>query len=387
MSPDLETRLRRELGRRGDALTDAPLTLDAVTGRARQIRRRQRRNAALGAVAVVAALAVPAALLVPDVADRTGPRPATGAPELSEGPLLPYVRQGVLVRPDGESVRVPAGDWHDAVLLADGRLLLAGSNETGARIVDVDGEVSPLSGDVVADADAEAAAWARPDGSVVVLGEDGAVTELPGGRLSGVELTDVTAVALLGDTCAEPRTGDDCRVVFEGMRPDGTVVNLVSSSDDGTAEPFVPAFGSVSDVSLDERFVAGQVSVTEDGGCSGVWSTLLDLMTWPEPDCNLTRMQFAPDGRRLYAVDVRSDGLGPTKGYLVGIDDDVVHATLDPSGTILDVAWETTASLLAVVHREGIGFFLVRFTLGGSEDDLIGPIPGDPLETRPLMLP
>lgn len=398
MTPDLETRLRRELGRRGDALTDAPLTFDAVAGRARRIRRRQRRTAVLGVAAAVAALAVPAALVAPEVTDRPAPTPATRTPSppVLDDPLVPYVRDDALLRPDGGRTALPDGDWQDVALLADGRMILTRSTDDGdLEAVSVDGDrdgeiggPSPLSGRVVTDAPGDAAAWTRPDGSVVVLGSDGAVTDLPGARLSGVELANPTVVALLGDTCGEVRTGDDCRVVLQGMLPDGTVTNLVSRHPDAMAQPFVPALGSVSDVSADGRFVAGQISVTDEGGCSGLWSVERSAMLWR--DCNLNRMEFAPDGRHLYAVDVRSDGYGPTKGYVVGVDDDIVDATLDPDGTILDVAWETNGSLLAVVDREGVGTFLVRLTLDGDEEDLVGPLPGGELGpdgVPVLMLP
>lgn len=387
MSPDLETRLRRELGRRGDTLTDAPLTFEAVTGRARQLRRRQRRTTALVAAAAVAALAVPVALVAPAVTDRSTPPPATRTPSppVLDDPLLPYVREGVLYRPDGSARKLPEDDWLDIALLADGRMVLSRSTDTGDLEAVVDGESSPLSGRVATDPDREAAAWVSRDGTVVVLGNDGAVTDLPGGRLSGVELENTSVVALLGDTCAEVGTVDDCRVVLQGTQPDGTVVNLVSSAADDMAQPFVAAFRSVSDVSWDGRYVAGQITVTDDGGCSGLWSLERNEMLWQ--DCNLGRMVFAPDGRHLYAIEAQSDGYGPTKGYIVGVDDDIVDATLEPDGTILDVAWETNGSLLAVVDREGAGFFLVRFTLDGDEEDLLGPLPGDELGPPVLMLP
>ena len=377
---DLESRLQRELARRGDALHGAPLTFADVAGRARLIRRRRRSAALAGAALAIAAIAVPAALIAPSATDRGGPPPASRTPRVvdADGVAIPFVREGVLHRGDSSVLRLPGRDWQDMTELADGQIVLSRSAGTGreAMIVLPGGDTlpTPLSGSVVANADRTAAAWAAPDGTVVGVraGSEELIDFGSGG------LTDASVVALAGD-CVEK---SDCTVVVEGTNENGEAVAYPGSPSPVADFAMLPV-DRVDDLRLDgERaLVAGQ----DSEGCSGVWEWN-GTPAWAQPSCDLSGLRFAPDGRHLYAVDAEVEGLGPTRAYVVGAGDGAVAATLEPRGTILDMAWESDSDVLAVVARPE-GEVLVRFGLDGSSEDVIGPVPGGDVGAPTLMLP
>ena len=136
----LTDELGRELHRRVDAMYDAPLTLDAVRGRARSIRRRRRVAAASSIAAAVAVVATLSAVL-PGLDRADTPQPA---PEPSPARGASVLHDGVVTLPGGDTVSVDLANTNVSQfgVLTDGRIVVANQAEQSVQVFAPDGSLA-----------------------------------------------------------------------------------------------------------------------------------------------------------------------------------------------------------------------------------------------------
>ena len=220
-----------------------------------------------------------------------------------------------------------------------------------------------------------------PDGSIVGwLGDDGAPRVVEGGGsrtwdLPVVEDGAEIAAVLGAGTCKEGVDGNGCAVLVNGVS--GAYVSashgLVDSA--GTAL-------HVADASSNGR-VAGLVSTTDHGSCSGLWKSS-GTLGWKT--CDLTLGAFSPDETRILAGGARPDT--SAQHELAFLDDaGRVLAHFGPGGdaSILETAWEDDDHALAVVH-DGQRWSVVRLGVDGSLEYAVAPRPGREGD-QPFILP
>lgn len=411
MTPHEDEVLARALRGQVDGLTEAPLTVDDIAGKARRIRRNRRIAGVVGGVAV-AAMALPAGLMSGSVLDRSdappvltqGPSPTqaveptdttepsplpasrpldvsdleTGAP-----PALAYATvpadgsEGTLHTRDGREVQLPGSvshfaplDWTTLVQVWD-----ATANEELLYLMADNGDLVepwPLDGGFAVSAGGNVAAWTDPDGEVHVTmssGEGGvrALATVPGApfRTAGV----------LGEDCREGST--DCTVIVVSLARQARTYAV-------TAEGVAEVTSVRGATTGSDELVGGVVSTSDTGTCSRLLRDLTEQL-WRTCDHRLT--DFAPDGAHLIGLPAYADGLGPTElAILDATDGSPVQSWIGTRGsaTYFDEVWEDDAHVLVVTYQRG-EWAVVRLGLDGSMEYAIAPEPGEDLQ-RPILL-
>lgn len=322
-----------------------------------------------------AGTAVSPAPSVPGPAEGRPRRLRTDADVPAGAPAsVPVVTGRTLVRPDGTTVTLPA-DYAQVVVLA-GHVL--GVRETGMspRLDVLDGHSGALlsteriRGSVVVHGSGRGAAWARPDGDLLVVraGADGLSRMLR--RADGSVLT---VRGLTGDLACGPGQ-DACTVYVEAA--DGSPAWYVASH--GTQDIVGPDVAAVSQAR------GGLLAGSSRSGCAGVQRT--GRWGWLWQDCRARPEALSPGGGLLTLLRPRPDGDGSRAL-------DVVRArTGEPllrvaagSGVISGAVWEDAEHLLVSVFDEAHQSRLLRVGLDGAVTAVL-PRPGRALGGAVLLV-
>lgn len=373
--------LARALRGQVDGLTEAPFTVDDIAGRAGRIRRNRRAAAAAGLAAAVAAIALPASLMSGGVLDRSdAPDAATQVPsptqaadlgpvaetldfsisglETGAAPGVGWVEEGVAYLPDGTDVVLPSsrGETVRSAAALDDNLVLGTWDDQGNVTVVVtnrDGEIlssDPATGSPVLSEDGTVAAYARPDGTPVLLTNGGLdLRELPTVPAESPMVVAVSGSAPCDGTCT-------VWVNDVGRDPAAFRVDTTGVTDVTTTTRVNAVHG--------DRYV-GNVSIRDDlFPVDGVWSG-----SGAEPDWSADSLTgFSPDGR--WVVGQFAEGLGASELRILDASTGKPQVTWlrgKPEGATAlgDPVWEDDTHLLQVL-TQGRDVAIVRFGLDGS---------------------
>ena len=205
---------------------------------------------------------------------------------------------------------------------------------------------------VVTSADGSLTAYTDESGHVLTFGMDDSepVPLDPRGPMNVVEL-----VAVVGSGSCESDEG--CAVYYNEY---GDLGGGYRISDNGSIWQYT-LFRKVVGAAPDGR-VAGVISASDSGSCSGVYSANERLL-WKT--CDYTLGTFSPDGRYVIGRPANLDGAGDG---LVAILDaetgDMVSEFANDEQTqaiIGQAVWETDRTMLATVHEDG-AWSLMRLT-------------------------
>ena len=402
----LEDQVHDALHRRVDPIQRAPLTVTDVRGRARRIQRR-RAVAAGAAVAAVLAIAVPVGLSMNGPNQRSIVEPAPDVPDPA-----PTVRSTVTIDPRrapvgdptsitlidvvapsvtvaGETTALPADPYIDQIVAyLDGWMAVIGEvTEAGEvlsvqqldadlRVVD---RVTDVSSALTVSPDRTRIAWAEHDGtswSVVDRDAAGAREERRTTLPPSPESAEVRVVGFLPD---------DGLVIGVRDPRNGTESTEVVLSD-GTTRPLEGFLKPVSS-SATTGLVAGQISSSDDGSCSGVTDPGEPGTTVWET-CDNTVGEFSPDGQHLAGYAAYLDGYGsPTLSILSAttgkrlVHFDIAGGRRSLTTFNTEVVWEDDSHLVTTVVTGGQQY-VVRLGLDGSverietgaEDPTLNPI-------------
>jgi hypothetical protein len=414
ITPHEDDVLARALRGQVDGMTQAPLTFEAITGRAGIIRRRRRAAVAGGVAAAVAAIAIPTAILSggglarsdePQIAtnsptdsptESVTPTPAPTATESAPpvnaltpfdlagiptgaGPALAYVDGRTLHRAGGSTVRLPAPVW--SLARAGDRYLALAATGTDAYspvlLIGSDGAVAD-TGDatrsLAGSSSGLTAAYATADGEIRTFWSEGDLT------LSSPQDTSSPVVrAVIGEgSCAE--TAGGCQVFYLGARG----VRMIDSQ--GTDAPIAGKTKELSAAtSTSGRWVAAvERSASDSGSCWDVVDP--DSTVWGS--CDLAVSGFSPDAAYAVASDSYFDGFGPSDLAIVDASDGtvLVHlgATEQSQVTAFDPVWEDSEHVLTVVYHAG-EWSVVRVGVDGSLEYAVPPVAGDDMQ-RPFIV-
>lgn len=360
-----EETFARGLERHAEQVEDAPLTLDAVRGRALRIRRRRRTVAVVAAAAVVAAIVVPIALV------RGDDRAVEPAPDLSHRGAS-VLHDGVLTAPDGSTVPldVDNADVTDLAVLSDGRIVLALQRPYAVQVYSESGVLTDsydvAANTLTASPDDTAVAWVADDYRVRVLSSGADEPDaLPGIPMAGEAVGSIDAVLdaehlLVGDYSTT--TGEITPDGYQRLR---------------TSEPL-----RVTDVDPAGTLWAVQYPDESDPqfGCSGLYDPASDQIT--ARTCETGSLRFSPDGEHLLG----SRGDNSMAGTVDVLDRDLARVGLIDPGrpeVVSRYGWaDATHVLLGVVDLDDSRWSLVRFGVeNGEEEVLEAPADGRNPET------
>ncbi len=290
---------------------------------------------------------------------------------------------GSIESPDGEPV--PVDGTPSAVAPFGTGWLVVASGE--ANVKDT-GLLTTLASDgsvtdqfrggltVVTSADGSLTAYTDESGHVQTFGMDDSepVALDPGGPMNVVEL-----VAVVGSGSCESDEG--CAVYYNEY---GDLGGGFRIKDKGPIWQFT-LFRKVVGAASDGR-VAGVISASDSGSCSGVFSAG-ERLVWKT--CDYSLGAFSPDGRYVMGRPANLDGLH--EGLVAILDSETGEMVSEfandkqAQAIIGQAVWETDRTMLATVHQDG-AWSLMRLTdLGELEKvaDLEGGDKADP----PAYLP
>lgn len=357
----------RELERRADDIHGAPLSLETVRDRARQIRRRRRTAVAAGAAAAVAV-----AVLVPAV--LTSGSGSDSAPDPAPQPTVPgasVLHDGTLTLPGGDTVKldVDNADVTGMAVLTDGRIVLALQKPYAVRVYAPDGTLAatyPVGVNALTtSADDRAVAWVGEDARVQVLTSGVAEpATLPGVPMPGESVGGIDAVLDTGHLLG----GDGSTTGYE------MVAGQEYAEELSTGEPL-----QVTDVSPDGDLWAVRFDDDADPqyGCSGLYDPKAQQMV--ARNCDASGLTFAPDGQHLLGGYFENNMAGEVSTYDLDLTE---VGTFDPEGervVVSRAAWADPSHLVvAVVDWDRSTWSLVRVGIDGDGDDPTVVVPEQP---------
>jgi hypothetical protein len=360
---------------------------------------------AAGVAAVLVAVAVPVAIsMVNRGGDDTTPDPASSSSSSSSptplptGPVkallttdapagpaagIPVLNGGSIESPGSEAVPVE-GTPSAVAPFGTGWLVVANDvangKDTGLlTTLDSDGSVTDqFTGGlrVVTSADGSLTAYTDESGHVLTFGTDDAepATLDPRGPMSVVEL-----VAVVGSgSCA---SDEGCAVYYNEY---GDLGGGFRIRDNGSIWQFT-LFRKVLGAASDGR-VAGLISASDSGSCSGVYSARETLL-WKT--CDYTVGAFSPDGR--YVIGRRANLDGPGDGLVAILDSETGEMVSEfanneqTQAVIGQAVWETDRTMLATVRQDG-AWSLMRLTDLG-ELQKVADLEGGDEAAPPAFLP
>lgn len=403
--------IKDALTRVADASAPAPLSLEHVRGRARQLRRRRATTAIVGSAAAVAAIAGLSVAVLPSdstndsIPPATSPsvsvtpsqspttQPSKGVPEqpavvtlntevegMGSEPEIAYWFDGAINRPDGSRIPWPDspaalqsfGDgW--AVIGSDmlvSQLAPNGGVEWKASISEAYG--LPVSEDhTVLAYLVGSVVWAKgiDDADPVRLGDVGRATSLQVAAVEGSR------------SCVS----GGCRALVNVTDVDdgnGSMTNHVEAVADGSAKPAYPQLQSVR--TLGHGLVAGITSISDQGSCSAVLDSASGEQQWQT--CDYTVDEVSPDGRNVTAGPAYRDGAGDGNvAILDAATGALVRDFRAPDQAIVNHSvWETGTTVLSVVWNQG--WSIMRLGVDGSVTKASsGKIAGD-FDQAPVAL-
>ena len=315
----------------------------------------------------------------------TGPVKALLTTDAPEGPAagIPVLNGGSIEAPGSEAVPVD-GTSSGVAPFGTGWLVVANdvanAKDTGLlTTLDSDGSVTDqFRGGlrVVTSADGSLTAYTDESGHVLTFGMDDSepVALDPRGPMSVVEL-----VAVVGSgSCA---SDEGCAVYYNEY---GDLGGGFRISDNGSIWQYT-LFRKVVGAAPDGR-VAGVISASDTGSCSGVYSANERLL-WKT--CDYTLGTFSPDGRYVIGRPANLDGSGD--GLVAILDTETgkmvsEFANDEKTQAIIGQAvWETDRTMLATVHQDG-AWSLMRLTDLGELQKVADLEGGDEVDP-PAFLP
>lgn len=388
MSTHDEHRLREALDAQARRGAPRPMGFDAVTTRARRIRRRRTTLAALSTAAVLA-LAVPLGMAVSGTLDPRDEPPVAGEREptrppqrvtldvggLAAGPApgVAWLDRSTLVTASGERVDLDRS-YSQVAAFGDGYVVQGVvDDDTGERVVavlDGGGAVTatyPTIDSVAVSADATLAVFADAAGELSLL-QQGAAAPTPLDTQRGQAKIPV---AVTGSAPCD----EACSVYYAVSGPDGGV-NVLSVGDGRLAN--AGPFQRLDAVAPDGRRA---VQVSNDATAATSCSAVLEGLRRLWRTCDHSLGAFSPDGRHLVGTDAYLDGAGRSMVALLDAadGDPVVTYEVDTRAgdLVASWAWEDDAHLLLTVHSGG-SWQVVRVGLDGTAAELAtDAVPGE----------
>jgi len=417
----MERRLEEELPGEAElfhVLGGRELHLDEVLTRAGGIRRKRQTTRGLVAAAAVVALVAPAGVVLahresasgpaplvqPTTSTSTGPSPTPTVDPSVERPISLAALAGEPVGPPPATGYVDNDVWHDpdgsttdqsftpygmldAAPIGEDLLIRTGAEQTGdptAILVHRGSRNTvthswPISGGFATSVGGNVVAFAKPDGTPVVVQDGGSqwytMPKVPAGA-------EVAAVR--GEDCKEQSPGGGgCTVFLNSL---GNQPKTWLSTSHGLVDAASAHIRSIAGVSA-AGLVAGISEHHADlTTCSEVRGTD-DQLVWRT--CDNRFESFSPDGSRLLATNGIGDGLGDTQldVFDARSGDPVVRYRVADGGAITWMRWEDDSHVLAVVFDQGV-WGIVRVGLDGHVEVAVPPVKanGDPVNS-PFLLP
>jgi hypothetical protein len=243
----------------------------------------------------------------------------------------------------------------------------------------------PVEGGLTVSQDGALAAFVQPDGTPVVVQDEGNVSvDLP--RIE--DGSGFGAAAVTGTDCKSP-SDSVCAVwvTSRGTKPQSWVSTPEGATrvDPAEADPGAapPSMWLLDDV-LANGTKAAMIEASDSGSCSEVESSEGTAL-WATCDHRL--LSFSPDGKRLLASSAYADGAGDNR--LAVLDATDGRALLDlataDGAFIPAMVWEDDTHLLAVVGQ-GTRAAILRIGLDGGREYAVAPVTTEPYES-PFVLP
>jgi len=365
--------ITRALRQQADQIQEGPLTMADITGKARSIQRRRLLASVAGAAAVVAVIA-PVGILALTDNDTNGTLPPvtnSGTPtqHTSQTPSNPTYTVDLTPTEEGTTggeVGIP--QWFDGqIMAADGTETNVG-REVHGFVQDANGNWAGMtqspngdwlwtsfqddgtvldtelasSDEVAVTPDGQSFAWIsrfEPDEAAPKQWQ--LTLAGPHARVWPLEVTTASGAAVTGIL-------DDGSVVFElasgGVRiarQNGSIANL------GKGLLSAPSVAAASGA------IAAQTSYNDDG--TSCWAIVDAAGDAKAETCVYALGQFNADGSLIVGMDSQTDGLGPTRLYLLDAQTLEPLATFDPpaNGYFWDATAWTGDTILADVYADG----------------------------------
>lgn len=400
---ELTSALAREADR-FSAGHGADLSMDRVMARAGEIRRGRRMRASMVMAAVVLAIAVPVGItVISDDGPGSTKEPSPAAPVSDE----PITIEGLKAGAEPQDGYLHAGTLHDgdteiplgkggeprALARLDGGFLVArqsldGSGNLEASFVGEDRSgvgAWPIEGGFAVSAGGNVGAFAKPDGTVVVIQDKGAEYLEPGRIPVG---SGFAVVAVQGEDCS-PDSPDGGCTIFATSR--GEVPANWEVSPGREPQLRFPALHNLTDLNPD-GLAAGITEVHEDlTTCSAVLDNG-DNQLWNT--CTAANRAgkrvstFSPDGEHLLATGSVGSGMGDAE--LAVLDAKTGKVVLDlaavDQAVITTMVWEDDEHVLAVVTEKG-QWAVLRIGLDGNRELALPTETGTDDLTPPYLLP
>ncbi|NYJ02649.1 hypothetical protein HNR19_003347 [Nocardioides thalensis] len=374
-----ESAMSRDFDARVRGLTEAPLSLDEVKGKAVRIRRNRRIAAAGGALAVAAAV-TPIALVATSNGDAdTDPPVATNTAEDTTATEPDYIVDNTWHQGDGDDVALPDGDYYSAATIWDGQLVVQRPQEQ-----DVSNSVTEIfdaDGDLVDSFSSNQGVAVGEDGTFFAYISDGVLTtrsEATGG--GGVPIADGfdinhMPVAATGDAACGAAS-DACTVYVN----DGDGPARVYGSD-GSDEAAPEGALKVSDATGSSVSLTIEFHERVPESCGGVYDVARGEMAFDQ--CDYQAQQISPDGRYVAAVPSYTDGFGATTIYILDAESGEPAGQWAGEGASI-TSWEwTTDGRLMFVAYDGANWHLKvlpTYDDGRGLDDVLDPVRGSDLD-------
>lgn len=397
---DWERAMSNEFDRRVRDLHEAPLSFDAIKGKATSIRRK-RRAAVAGSVLAVAAVIAPVAVLAlnddqqsrtiqpapnPTVVNEATDEPeSTPTPEPTDDPTpspanplgIDYLEGRTLVRADGVVVDLP-NDYQDGTRVGDDMFLGVASSEEGIFIEEVDGDgtfvgFDPALSSVASNDDHTVAAYLNKDGSLELRSATDRTT-VP------VTFKDRdTPVTVVGD--ADCIAAENCLVFVNPQSEEAPSV----VSQDGTAAPVTNGLRTVTDAEIDGTTV-GVVSVQNEGTCNSVFDGRTARALFE--NCDFRYFDFSPDQQYLSGAQSYGDGFGDAWAGIYDATDGSELARLQSDNeAVVQSAWAPDHTLMVVTYTFDVREWrVVRLAPDGTRTTVLGPVTTPSGDESPFLL-
>ena len=392
---DWERAMSNEFDRRVRDLHEAPLSFEAIKGRATSIRRK-RRAAVAGSVLAVAAVITPVAVLalnddpqsrtiqpapnptvVTDPTPTLDPTPAPISPSDPSQMNIDYLTGTTLVRAGRDALELP-NTYQDGTRVGNDMFLGVAYGDEGIFIEEVDGDgtfvgFDPALSSVASNDDRTVAAYLNKDGSVELRSATDRAT-IPVTFKDGAQ-----PVTVVGD--ADCIAAESCLVFVnsEAEEPPRVV------SQDGTAAPLTIDLRSVTDAELDGTTV-GVVSVQNEGTCNSVFDGQTGRALFE--NCEFRYFDFSPDQRFLSGAQSYGDGFGDAwAGIYDAADGSEIARLQSDNEAVVQSAWAPDNTLMVVTYTFDVRkWSVVRLAPDGTRTTVLGPVTTPSGDESPFLL-
>ncbi|GAB2781376.1 hypothetical protein GCM10027020_38720 [Nocardioides salsibiostraticola] len=393
---DWECAMSNEFDRRVRDLNEAPLSFEAIKGKATSIRRK-RRAAVAGSVLAVAAVIAPVAVLAlnddqqsrtiqpadPTPTVVTDPTPSpTPTPEPAPSPAnrlgIDYLEGRTLVRADGTIMDLP-NDYQDGTRVGDDMFLGVAYSEEGIVIEEVDENgtfvgLEPALSTVTSNDDRTVAAYLNQDGSVELRSATDRAT------IPALFQDGATPVTVVGD--ADCIATESCLVFVNpaGEEPPSVVSQI------GSVEPFTNGIVAINDSETPSGPTVGVVSVQNEGTCNSAFGGARGEALFE--NCEFRYFDFSPDQRFLSGAQSYGDGFGDAwAGIYDATDGSEIARLQSDNQAVVQSAWAPDNTLMVVTYAFDVREWrVVRLAPDGTRTTVLGPVTAPTGDESPFLL-